>query len=233
MKKEKNDADFSNLSLPDIIKRKTKHKTPFLDLEHDEQRGVLDFIKTHNIGIKVFGYKWYDVLSKKFFAIEYKPLEGTSFGVDKIELSFDSFEDFYNYVQGDIYQYACFYGFSFSDDQISNFNIKMSLLNFDSFVSETIDLYTFESLNTLKKEENDINVSRTKSMVKWFQNHEAPGSLKDLETAYKQFTKRFSFWDSKYIFFSIMLLFTKIFGLQFFKLFRKSTRLHNGLRCYF
>lgn len=205
MKKEKNDADFSNLSLPDIIKRKTKHKTPFLDLEHDEQRGVLDFIKIHNIGIKVFGYKWYDVLSKKFFAIEYKPLEGASFGVDKIELSFDSFEDFYNYVQGDIYQYTCFYGFSFSDDQISNFNIKMSLLNFDSFVSETIDLYTFESLNTLKKEENDINVSRTKSMVKWFQNHEATGSLKDLEAAYKKFTKRFSFWDSKYIFFSIML----------------------------
>ena len=30
-----------------------------------------------------------------------------------------------------------------------------------------------------------------------------------------------------------MLLFAKIFGLQLFKLYRKSTCLHNGLRCCF
>lgn len=34
-------------------------------------------------------------------------------------------------------------------------------------------------------------------------------------------------------YFSKSVLFAEIFGLQFFKLFRKSTRLHNGLRCCF
>ena len=159
MKKE---TSITNLSLPDIIKRKTKRKVPFLELEHDEQRGVLDYIENNKIDIRVFGYKWYDILSKKFFAIEYKPKEETIFGIDKIELSFDSFDDFYNYVGEDIYQYACFYGFSFSEEEISKHNIDVSLLNFDSFINETVDLYTFESINTLKEEDDgrkDCNVA--------------------------------------------------------------------------
>ena len=84
---------YSVLSLPDIIKRKTKRRVSFLELEHDERRGVLDYIENNKIDIRVFGYKWYDILSKKFFAIEYKPREETTFGIDETELSFDSFED--------------------------------------------------------------------------------------------------------------------------------------------
>ena len=204
MTQEKKANKYSVLSLPDIIKRKTKRRVSFLELEHDERRGVLDYIENNKIDIRVFGYKWYDILSKKFFAIEYKPKEETTFGIDETELSFDSFEDFCNYVRGDIYQNACFYGYSFSEEEISKYNINVSSLNFDSFINEAIDLYTFESINALKKEDDGVNASRARSMIKWFQNHNQPSSLKALESDYKQFTKRFGFWDSKYIFFSFL-----------------------------
>ena len=39
-KKEKQATDYSKLSLPDVIKRKTKRKANFLELEHDDQRAV-------------------------------------------------------------------------------------------------------------------------------------------------------------------------------------------------
>ena len=79
VKKEKQATDYSKLSLPDVIKRKTKRKVTFFELSHDEQRGVLDYIQSHNIDIKVFGCKWYDILSGKFFTIEYLPREDSLF----------------------------------------------------------------------------------------------------------------------------------------------------------
>ncbi len=195
----------NSLSLLEVIKKKVKCKVPFLELERDQQRSVLDYINNNHLDIRVFGYKWYDILSKKFFAIEYKSREESFLGIDEIELSFDSFQDFYDCVRGDIYQNSCFYGYCFSNEEILNHNINISSINFDSFIKETIDEYTFESLKALKKEDEDINSKRALNMVKWLEKHEVPSSLKDLETSYKQFTKKFSFWDSKHIFFSIML----------------------------
>lgn len=205
MEKEKTNIDFLSLTLPEIIKRKTRKKALFIDLDRDDQRAVLDYITAHNIDIRVFGDKWYDVLSKKFFVIEYKPVEGTFFGVDKIELSFDSFEDFYSCIKGDIYQNTCFYGYSFCSDEISKFNINISLLNYDCLINETIDFYTFESLKALKKNEEKANLSRAKSIVEWFKKLETPSSLKELEDCYKKFLKKFDFWSSKYVFFSFMI----------------------------
>lgn len=201
----KRNTELTDCMLLDIIKKKVKRKVSFLELERDQQRSVLDYIVNNHLNIRVLGYKWYDVLSKNFFAVEYKPREESMFGIEETELSFDSFEDFYNCVGEDIYQNSCFYGYCFSKEEISNFNIDTSSINFDSFVKETIDEYTFESLNALKKEDENVNLSRASSMVKWFQNHEAPTSLKELEKIYKQFTKRFSFWESKNIFFSVIL----------------------------
>ena len=43
------------------------------------QRGVPDYIQSHNIDIKVFGCRWYDILSGKFFTIEYLPREDSLF----------------------------------------------------------------------------------------------------------------------------------------------------------
>lgn len=144
--------NYSKLSLSQVIRRKTRRKASFLELKSSEQIGVLEYIKNHSIPLRVFGYKWYDVLSKKFFAIEYIPVEGTRFSIDKEKREFDSFRDFFNYVQGDVYLNACFYGYDFSDEEINEFSIDLQSINFDSFFNETIDEYTFESIRCLKNE---------------------------------------------------------------------------------
>lgn len=91
---EKQTIDYSNLSLPDVINRKIRRKATFLELVPEEKRKVFKYIKKHNIDIKIFGEKWYDILTKKFFAIEYLPSEGV-FGFNKEKREFDSFEAFF------------------------------------------------------------------------------------------------------------------------------------------
>lgn len=201
---EKQTIDYSNLSLPDVINRKIRRKATFLELVPEEKRKVFKYIKRHNIDIKIFGEKWYDILTKKFFAIEYLPSEGI-FGFNKEKREFDSFEAFFNYVRGDIYENSCFYGYEFSANEIDKFSINLSRLNFDSFVTETIDDYSFESVNDINKEETKPDANRSKDIIEWFKRVEPVTTLEELEKKYCQFIDKFDFWDSKEAFFSMLL----------------------------
>lgn len=168
---KKQTTDYSKLSLPDVINKKVRRKATFLELYPEEKGAVLDYIQRHNIDIKVFGHKWYDILSQKFYAYEYLPSE-EAFGFNKEKREFDSFEDFFGYVRGDIYENSCFYGYVFSADEIDKFSVDIGLLNFDSFVTETIDNYTFESVNDINEEETRPNVDRSKAITEWFKRVE-------------------------------------------------------------
>ena len=202
MKRQKTEPIY--LNLPDIIQNKVKRKASFLELGRLEQRDILDYITDNHLSLRVFGHKWYDVLTKKFYAVEYKPGNFT-FVIDKIMLSFNTFEDFYNCVNDDIYHNSCFYGYHFSDEEVSKFKIDISSLNFDAFINENIDLYTFESINSLNKENENTNSDIAKKMVDWIQNHRPVTSYWELENNYNAFTKMFTCYEAKNIFFSMML----------------------------
>ena len=100
------------LSLKDIIQKILQKDTSFLELYSGDQREVLNYIQSQNLNMRVFGHKWYDILTRKFYAIEYLPKENTLFEVNKEKREFSSFADFFSYIQGDIYQNTCFYGYN-------------------------------------------------------------------------------------------------------------------------
>ncbi len=201
---EKQTIDYSKLSLLDVINKKVRRKATFLELDPGEKGEVLSYIQRHDIDIKVFGHKWYDILSKKFYAIEYLPSEEV-FGFNKEKREFDSFEDFFGYVRGDIYENSCFYGYVFSANEIDKFSIDVEILNFDSFVTETIDNYTFESVNDINKEEIRPNVDRSKAIAEWFRRVKPITTLGELEKKLNQFIDIFDFWDAEDVFFSMLL----------------------------
>lgn len=197
--------DYSKLSLPEIIKRVAKAETDFLELDFYSQRLVLDFIQKHNINIKALGYKWYDILSNKFFAIEYLPSEEFFFDVVKKVREFDSFSDFFRFVQGGIYQNSCFYGYKFSNEEIKKFSINIQLLNFDSLIHETIDSHIFEPITDDEKARIEIGAKQADEICKWFKRIKSISTLKSLETKYNQFIQKFNFLSAKEIFFSMLL----------------------------
>ena len=204
-KKEVSVVDYSKLTLPEIIKRKTKRKCSFFELEQEDKRGVLDYIQSHQIDIKIYGLRWFDVLSKKFYVEEYIASDDYFYGVDKEIHSFDTFEDFYIFLGCDIYNNSCFYGYQFSKDEIEKYSLELDKINFDSFIVETIDEHSFEALNEISNADNELKVSRSKEMIKWLKKCKTINTCDELAKKRNQFTSKFDFWDAKYIFFSYLL----------------------------
>lgn len=203
-KKEKQKQDYSHLSLAEVIDKQIGHDASFLELDRDQQRRVLDFIKTHRIKIKVFGYKWYDILSNKFVAIEYLPNDELLSNFQN-RREFDSFGDLFQYIGGDIYQNSCFYGYTFSEEEIRDFSIDVQSINFVSILNETIDACSYESIYDAKREEGKESLKKAKAIAKWFKKLGTITTYDELEAKYLEFTKKFVSFDAEHAFFSILL----------------------------
>lgn len=99
------------------------------------------------LGLRKSGHRGFDVITQTFFVEEdwfYKDLS------DNLEtklhkMTFDSFEEYYEFLDGDIYENACYYQYAFEDEFSKNLTFdKNRLTKVKSFVTETIDDYLCE-----------------------------------------------------------------------------------------
>ncbi len=187
-----------------IIKKVTHKKVAFLDLENIDKNQVLRYIEQNNLDIKVFGEKWFDILSNKFYAIEFLPKSTIFLGVEKNTVVFDNFGSFYNYVRGDIYTNSCFYGYVFSQEEIKQFSIDINKLNCDSFTHETIDNYSFDQLLFEDRIATRVSENRKQRMIEWIEKCPPITNLTDLENNSELFKREFDIFDSRRIFFSLI-----------------------------
>lgn len=204
-KKELINIDYSKFTLQDIIKRVTKRKCLFEDLETKQKIRVLSYIKKHNIDIHIFGERWFDVIKNKFYVLEYILSEERYLEIDKIEHEFTSFSEFFNFLKGDIYNNSCYFGYSFQKEEVTEFSLDLSKLNFSSFIKDTIETYTFEYLEKLEYEQNKVEIQKVKRMKKWLLNCNVITSYEELKAKRNQFVHRFNFLDAEAIFFSYIL----------------------------
>ena len=194
----------SSCAIIDIVKKRTNKNCDFLSLEKTEQREILEYIEKYKKSIRVFEYKWYDILTNKFYANEFVLSDDSPFGIQKKEIEFDNFDDFYKYVKGDIYNNACFYGYSFDETTIKNYSLNIKKINFNSLIDETIDCYSFDDINSRQNENDRNNANRAKEMCDWIKNIKPPKKLKVLESQKKLFCEKFNIWEAKTIFFSLL-----------------------------
>ena len=80
MVKNKN-IGCSKPSLPEIIEKKFNYPETFSKLGLSEQREILDYIKHEQLNLRVFEKKWYDILTKRFYAVEYRLPEISFYGI--------------------------------------------------------------------------------------------------------------------------------------------------------
>lgn len=76
----------------------------------------------------------FDVLKQQFFIKENIPDIRRAFNN-----VFQSFGDLYAFAEGKVYENACYFGYSFSKDEIDKYELDISKMNFTSFVSETME----------------------------------------------------------------------------------------------
>mgnify|MGYP001779268632 FL=1 len=99
------------------------------------------------LGLRKSGHRGFDVIAQTFFVEEdwfYKDLSGNL--VSRLhKMTFDYFEEYYEFLDGDIYEDACYYQYAFEDEYSKKFNLDIErLTKVKSFVTETLDDYSCE-----------------------------------------------------------------------------------------
>ena len=99
------------------------------------------------LGLRKSGHRGFDVIAQIFFVEEdwfHKDLSGNL--VSRLhKMTFDSFEEYYGFLDGDIYEDACYYQYAFEDEFSKNLNLDINRLKkVKSFVTETVDDYSCE-----------------------------------------------------------------------------------------
>lgn len=101
------------------------------------------------LGLRKSGYRGFDVITQTFF-VEEDWLHTDSLGnlVSVLhKMIFNSFEGYYKFLDGDIYENACYYQYEFEDEFSKNLNLDIDrLTKVKSFVTKTIDDCSYEQL---------------------------------------------------------------------------------------
>ena len=193
----------SKITLPEVVKRALKRNANFFELDRFDQSKVFNYVVENHLDLRMFESKWYDILSNKFYALEYVASPDSYIGFEKEKKEFDSFKDFFQYIQGDIYDRCCFYGYEFSKEEIAEFSIDLCQINFDSLINETIDAYTFESVGEARNRR--IDADRSTDLFKWLNDYGPVSTFDDLRIEYSRFIKEFDRFCDQYVFFSFYL----------------------------
>lgn len=82
------------------------------------------------LGLRKSGHRGFDVIAQMFFVEEdwfCKDLSGNL--VSRFhKMVFNSFEEYYRFLDGDIYENACYYQYAFDDEFSQNLNLDISRL---------------------------------------------------------------------------------------------------------
>lgn len=177
----------------------------FFELYGYDPRPVLDYIEEHKMGIRVFEKKWYDVLTKKFYATEIKPDPDERWDITEETSVFDTFAEFFENVRGEIYDRTCFFGYSFSQSEIETYKLDVQKLNFDAFIEINIDDYTCAKLNKTTEAELLAKVRRVKKIAKWIDQCSPITTIEDLESKRASFEDKFKVPQANRVFFSMLV----------------------------
>ena len=98
------------------------------------------------LGLRKSENRGFDVITQKFFVEEqwfYKDLSNDMVS-ESNKITFDTFEKYYNFLDGDVYERACYYQYSFKDEFSKSLNLDIGRLRATkSFVKENIDDYSY------------------------------------------------------------------------------------------
>lgn len=202
---EEKKEELSNLTLPQVIQRKLKSKLYFEELENFDKGVIIQYIHENEIDIKIFKKIGYDIIKKCFFGVEYVYRDDIPRHYDIERKNFENFEVFFEYVKGNIYDSACYYGYEFTNDEIKKYDIDFTRLNSDAFIDYDINQYTFESVLEERKENNQENVDKGKKIKKWISKIGCIDSYDTLVRKYKYFESRFNSFGEGSIFFSLII----------------------------
>lgn len=139
---KKNDKKDATQKIEGIICRLKSKRLQMPDVP-EEFRMHPDILRAERkLEIRKSGHRGFDVIRQLFFVEEtwrYKNRAGEYVSREHTE-EFDSFQEYYAFVNGDIYEDACYYQCLFDDELIAAFQLDLEkLMARKCFETQTID----------------------------------------------------------------------------------------------
>ena len=128
----------------EIIRRLKKKEIRVFDVPEEYKNDIQLVTFERKAGLRITGKRGFDIISNSFFVEETLIYVDTDSVEQKrsVFLSFDDFDSYFDFLNGDIYDNACYTFCPFLKNQISkNVDVK-KLMARKAFVKDTIDDYS-------------------------------------------------------------------------------------------
>lgn len=127
------------LSISGYVNKLSNKEIGHFDIpeEHRLNRNIVNMER--KLGIRTSGKRGYDVIRQRFFVKENvltKNYDDELVEKD-IETTFEDFHSYFEFLNGDIYENACYYQYSFTKEEISLYRIDLSRINISGFIDYT------------------------------------------------------------------------------------------------
>lgn len=139
------ESEKLNLEVKNIIR---ELKRGYLSIRNVPEEFALDIniVRTErNLGLRKSNHRGFDVIEQEFFVEEdwiYKTSSNENIS-KQYKMTFKSFKEYYEFLDGDIYENACYYQYNFDDKISKMFKLDINKLREKKcFINETIDEYS-------------------------------------------------------------------------------------------
>lgn len=174
-----------------IIRQLKKKEISIFDIPEEYENDIQLVTFERESGLRITGKRGFDVISNSFFVKEtllYVDIDGQE-RKKCISLSFDDFDSYFDFLNGDIYDNACYTFCHLPDNIIASWKIDIErLMERKSFMEETIDDYTLLVSNEEKEYyENAKKVH--KQCQQWIKKFNCCSSYEEFATVVNNYKK--------------------------------------------
>ena len=154
--------DYEIISLIEKIKIKEIY---YSDIPEEYREHPLILEATKKYGLRKVIKKGWDVIRQVFFVEELLVEKWCNNEIQKNYIKpFRDFESYYLYLQGDVYENACYYQYFFSESEIEKYSIDTNKITNHSLIPENIEEFLVRSLQEELKEYGEVE--KQKQVVK-------------------------------------------------------------------
>lgn len=202
----KADRQIDKLGPEKIIKSLKKNEISVWQVPKAYEQHPKVLAYERKTGLRITGRRGFDVISNSFF-VEEELVYTDRFGQQERKLvctNFGEFEAYYTYLDGEIYENACYAYYCLPKHMISSFKIDVKkLMRNRAFVEDTVDDYSLEMSPTEQKDYAAAE-NRHKQLLQWSKRVNACSSVDKLtETLRKISSADTAFFLSNYIFYDV------------------------------
>lgn len=139
--------------------------------------------------MRTYSNRGYDIISNRFF------VEENIMDIDDKEIlktiitTFETFEEYYDYLHGDIYEKSCYYQYQFTSSQIKKYKLDVNKFNYKALINYTIEDNDYKNeLLKLDAEYRNTEFIKEKNKV-WINKALSCKNLKEFMTVLDKFEK--------------------------------------------